>query len=612
MCALNIANEVQTGAANSGEPIVNDFTIMAATKNGSGSQTSNSVIVKSLFRMGIPVNGKNLFPSNIKGLPTWYSIRVSKDGYTARRPHNEIAIVFNQDTAAEDIANLPPDGVCLIPADWKWGQSRSDIIYYELPVKELMAKTEIPADLKDRIGNMVYVGAVAQLFGIPLEIIYEALLDNFNRKEKAARLNYNVVEIAYNWTAENLPKRDVYRFEKMNETQGKIMISGNEAGALGSLFGGMTVAAWYPITPSTSLIDGVLDYKHLRRDAETGKDTVAVVQAEDELAAIGMIVGAGWAGARAMTSTSGPGISLMAEFAGLAYFAEIPCVIWDITRLGPSTGLPTRTSQGDVLFAHFLGHGDTKQICLLPATVEECFEFGWRSFDIAEEYQAPVFVLSDLDLGMNNWMGEPFTYPTESIKRGKTLDKIQLEEFFAKYGEWYRYKDYDGDGIPYRTIPGTDHPRASYFTRGTGHTERATYSEKSSDWVANMHRLRLKMDVAREKLPQPFIDYNADKKVGIVSFGTNEPAIHEARNWLSAKGTQTNYLRIRSLPLASSVHEFINQHEKVYIIENNFDGQMSQIIRMEMNDTRHVESLALGDSLPMTPDWIVSKIWEGN
>jgi 2-oxoglutarate ferredoxin oxidoreductase subunit alpha len=301
----------------------------------------------------------------------------------------------------------------------------------------------------------------------------------------------------------------------------------------------------------------------------------------------------------------------MTEFAGLAYFAEIPCVIWDITRLGPSTGLPTRTSQGDILSTYFLGHGDTKQICLLPASVEECFEFGWRSFDIADQYQTPVFVISDLDLGMNNWMGEPFTYPTEPIKRGKTLDKIQLEEFFAQYGEWYRYKDYDGDGIPYRTVPGTDHPRASYFTRGTGHTERATYSEKSSDWVANMTRLRLKMEGSRAGLPQPIIDYSADKKIGIISFGTNEPAIEEARDWLAAQGTQTNYLRVRALPLAHSVHEFIDQHDKVYIIENNFDGQLCQIIRTERADSRHIESLALGDSLPMTPDWIVSKI-EGN
>ncbi|MFN8375855.1 MAG: 2-oxoacid:acceptor oxidoreductase subunit alpha [Anaerolineae bacterium] len=583
---------------------------MAATKNGSGSQTSNSVIVKSLFRMGIPVNGKNLFPSNIKGLPTWYSIRVSKDGYTARRPHNEIAVVFNQDTAAEDIANLPTGGVCIIPADWKWGQSRPDIIYYEIPIKDIMSKTDIPSELRDRITNMIYVGAAAQLFGIPLDIVYEALLDNFNRKEKAAKLNYNVAELAYNWTAENIQKRDAFRFEKMDKTQGKIVISGNEAAALGSLFGGLTVAAWYPITPSTSLIDGVLDYKHLRKDPTTGEDTVAIVQAEDELSAIGMIVGAGWAGARAMTSTSGPGISLMAEFTGLAYFAEIPCVIWDITRLGPSTGLPTRTSQGDLLFVHFLGHGDTRQVCLLPATVEECFEFGWQSFDIAEQFQTPVFVLSDLDLGMNNWMGEPFAYPTTPINRGKTLDKIQLEEFFAKYGEWYRYKDYDGDGVGYRTVPGTDHPRAAYFTRGTGHTERATYSEKSSDWVANMHRLRHKLEVARDKLPQPVIDYSADKKIGIISFGTNEPAIQEARDWLAAKGTQTNYLRVRALPLAHSVHDFINKHDQVYVIENDFDGQLCQLIRMEMTDTRHVESLALGDSLPMTPDWIVSKMGE--
>ncbi|NWF67833.1 MAG: 2-oxoacid:acceptor oxidoreductase subunit alpha [Chloroflexi bacterium] len=609
MCALNVANQVQAGAY-SGQPIVNNFTIMAATKNGSGSQTSNNVLVLSLFRMGIPVNGKNLFPSNIKGLPTWYSIRVSKDGYTARRVTTEIAVVFNLDTAAEDINNLPPGGVCLLPAEWKWTQSRQDIVYYELPVKELMAKTDIPSDFRDRIANMVYVGAVAQLFGIPMDVIYKALLDNFNGKEKPTKMNYNVAALAYDWAKDNLQKRDPYRFEPMNKTQGKILISGNEAGALGSLWGGVSIVAWYPITPSTSLVDAVLDYKHLRRDPATNKETVAIVQAEDELSAVGMIIGAGWAGARAMTSTSGPGISLMSEFAGLAYFAEIPCVIWDITRLGPSTGLPTRTSQGDILFAHFLGHGDTRQICLLPGTVEECFEFGWRAFDIAEQFQSPVFVLSDLDLGMNNWMGEPFAYPSQKINHGKRLDKEKLEEFFAKYGEWYRYKDYDGDGVGYRTVPGTDHPRAAFFTRGTGHTEKALYSEKSADWVANMERLHRKMENARDLLPPPMIDYHAGKKIGIISFGTNEPAIAEARDWLAAQGIQTNYLRARALPLAHAVHEFVKQHEQVYVIENNFDGQLCQIIRMEIHDTRHVTALTLGDSLPMTPDWIVKQIVE--
>ena len=324
---------------------------MVATKNGSGSQTSNLVLIRSLFRMGIPVSGKNLFPSNIKGLPTWYTIRASKDGYTARRATTEVSVAFNQDTITEDIANVPAGGVLITNKDLKYAVSRDDITVYELPVKEIMAQAEFPKDFADRIANMVYVGACCFLFDIPLDIAYEALLDQFNGKEKPAKMNHSVIELAYHWAEDNLTKRDPYRFEPMDKTQGKILIEGNDAAALGALFGGVTVAAWYPITPSTSLVDNLMGHMAIRKDPETGKSTVAIVQAEDELAAVGMIVGAGWAGARAMTATSGPGISLMAEFVGLAYFAEIPCVIWDITRMGPSTGLPTRTSQGDLLFA---------------------------------------------------------------------------------------------------------------------------------------------------------------------------------------------------------------------------------------------------------------------
>ena len=586
-------------------PIVNDFAFSVATQNGSGSQTSNNVLVKSLFDMGIPVNGKNLFPSNIKGLPTWYTIRASKDGYTARRYVTEIVVAYNPDTAAEDIAKLPVGGVCILPADWHWGHSRNDIVYYEVPVKDLMEKSTIEKDFRKRIENMTYVGAVAQLFDIPLERIYAALLSNFNGKAKPADMNYQVVKLAYDWFAENVTKRDPYHFAPMNATAGKIMITGNEAGALGSLWGGVSVVAWYPITPSTSLVDAVMTFKHVRRDPETGKETVAIVQAEDELAAVGMIVGAGFSGARAMTATSGPGISLMAEFAGLAYYSEVPCVIWDITRMGPSTGLPTRTSQGDLLFTHFLGHGDTRQICLLPASPEEAFEFGWRAFDIAEQYQTPVFVLSDLDLGMNNWMSEPFAYPEEPINRGKVLDAEGLSQFIQEHGKWGRYWDVDGDGIPYRTLPGTNHSMGAYFNRGTGHNAMAVYSERSDDWVNNMKRLRLKLETARQNLPAPVSDIQAGKSVGIISFGTNEPAIAEARDMLAAQGIQTNYLRVRALPLHASVTDFITQHERVYVVENDFDGQLFQLISLEhQQDIRHVKSLALGDGLPMTAHWL--------
>jgi 2-oxoglutarate ferredoxin oxidoreductase subunit alpha len=593
-------------------PIINDFAFTVATQNGSGSQTSNNVLVKTLFDMGIPVNGKNLFPSNIKGLPTWYTIRASKFGYTARRYQTEIVVAYNQDTAAEDISRLPANGVCILPADWKWTHSRDDIVYYEVPVKELMSQTDINPDFKKRVENMTYVGVVAQLFNIPLDRIYTALLANFGGKAKAADMNMQVIRLAYDYFEKNVQKRDPYRFEPMNETAGKILITGNEAGALGSLFGGVGLVAWYPITPSTSLVDAVITFKDIRKDPETGKSTVAIVQAEDELAAAGMIIGAGWTGARAMTATSGPGISLMAEFTGLAYYAEIPCVIWDITRMGPSTGLPTRTSQGDLLFIHFLGHGDTRQIVLMPATPEEAFEFGWRSFDIADRLQTPVFVASDLDLGMNNWMSEPFVYPDVPLQRGKKLDEAGLAAFIEQHGKWGRYLDVDGDGIGYRTVPGTNHPMAAYFTRGTGHNPMAVYSERSDDWVENMQRLRKKLETGRRLLHEevaPVVDYAPDRRVGIISFGTNDPAIAEARDYLNARGIHTNYLRVRALPLSPRVTEFIEQHDRVYVIENNFDGQLFQIISLEhQQDLRHVKSLALGDGLPMTAHWVVDQI----
>ena len=591
------------------EPVVNDFAFSVATKNGSGSQTSNNVLVKSLFRMGIPVNGKNLFPSNIKGLPTWYTIRASKDGYTARKAITEIVVAYNLDTAAEDVADLPAGGVCITTDKIaRVIRQREDISYYEIPVTKIMRGADVPSAFRKLVENMTYVGAVAQLFDIPLDIIYQVLLDNFKGKEKPARMNHSVIELAYEWTAENIVKTDPYRFEPMDGTRGKIMMTGNDAGALGAIFGGVNVVAWYPITPSTSFVDGIISFKHLRQN-DNKENTVAIVQAEDELAAAGIITGAGWAGSRALTSTSGPGISLMAEFAGLAYFAEIPAVFWNITRMGPSTGLPTRTSQGDLLFTHFLGHGDSRQLCLLPGNLREAFEFGWKSFDLAEALQSPVFVISDLDLGMNNWLSEPFDYPDQPINRGKTLDEASLRAFIDEHGKWGRYMDVDGDGIPYRTLPGTDHPLAAYFARGTGHNEMAGYSERSDDWVENMLRLRRKMDTAREMLPGPVIDDGHSSDIGIITFGTNEDALREARDWLANEGIATDYLRIRSLPISSAVRDFIASHRSVYVVENNFDGQLNQLLHIESpEDISHVRSLALGDGLPMSPSWIYENL----
>ncbi|MCY3864184.1 MAG: 2-oxoacid:acceptor oxidoreductase subunit alpha [Chloroflexi bacterium] len=593
------------------EPVINDFAFSVATKNGSGSQTSNNVLVKALFQMGIPVNGKNLFPSNIKGLPTWYTIRASKDGYTARKALTEIVVAYNNSTATEDVANLPPGGVCITTEKIaKVIRRREDISYYEIPVAKLMRQTEIPSAFRKLVENMTYVGAVAQLFEIPLDLIYEVLLANFKGREKPALMNHDVVKLAYDWTADNLVKTDPYRFERMDGAEGKIMMTGNDAGALGAVFGGVNVVAWYPITPSTSFVDGLIGFRGLRQN-EGGENTIAIVQAEDELAAAGIVVGAGWAGGRSLTSTSGPGISLMAEFAGLAYFAEIPAVFWNITRMGPSTGLPTRTSQGDLLFTHFLGHGDSRQICLLPGNLKEAFEFGWKSFDISESLQSPVFVVSDLDLGMNNWLSDPFDYPDQPMTRGKVLDATALQEFIDEHGKWGRYMDVDGDGIAYRTLPGTDHRFAAYFTRGTGHDEFAVYSERSDDWVENMTRLRLKMDTAREMLPQPIIDDSGDADIGIITFGTNEDAIREARDWLANDGIKTHYLRVLALPLASAVTEFIDAHKSIFVVENNFDGQLTQLIRLEHPENiSHVRSLALGDGLPMTPDWIYDSLKE--
>ncbi|MEM7029160.1 MAG: 2-oxoacid:acceptor oxidoreductase subunit alpha [Chloroflexota bacterium] len=586
--------------------VVNDFAINVATANGSGSQTSNLTIIRSLFKMGIPVNGKNLFPSNIKGLPTWYIVRVSEEGYVARREQSEILIAMNQQTVVEDHDTLIPGGVCFYNEALKFEPNRDDVVYYPMPVKALTKGVKVPPALRNYIANMVYVGVLAQVIGIDLEKVEEALSDHFKGKEKPIALNMEVVRNGFSWAEENVTKQDHYFVEPMNSTAGKIMLDGNSAAALGAVFGGVTFAAWYPITPSTSLIDGLNGYlPRLRRDPETGEPTYCVAQAEDELAAIGMIIGAGWAGARAMTSTSGPGISLMSEFAGLGYFAEIPAVIWNVVRMGPSTGLPTRVSQGDLISTYNLGHGDSKQICLLPSSIEECFEFGYKAFDVAEEAQAPVFVLSDLDLGMNLWMGEQFEYPSEPMKRGKVLSAKELDEI-EDYG---RYKDVDGDGIPYRTVPGTPHLKAAYFTRGTGHNEYAEYSERSDDWVNNLDRLALKFETIKSIVPAPAVDMNGKASIGIISYGSSDPAVVEARARLRKVDVETSYLRVKALPMNGDVLAFIEAHDRVYIVENNYNGQLAEILRSELPQvSTKLTSLSQCDGLPLTARWIAESL----
>jgi 2-oxoglutarate ferredoxin oxidoreductase subunit alpha len=594
-----------TEAVDERPPVINDFSIVAATVNGTGSQTANLALLRALFKMGIPVNGKNIFPSNIQGLPTWYHIRVSHEGYISRKEISEILVAFNLATVKEDIENLPPGGICLYNDDWRSIPQREDITYYPIPVNQFVIDTGMKGKLKDYVANMVYVGALAQLLGITLDALDEALSFHFNGRRKLVDSNMAVVKAAYDWTAENLTKTDPYRVEPMDKTEGLIMMTGNEAAALGAVYGGVTFVAWYPITPSTSVVDALNTYlPRLRIDPETGRKTYVVIQSEDELSAIGMLLGAGWAGARAMTATSGPGISLMAEFAGLGYFAEIPAVIWDIQRVGPSTGLPTRTGQGDITFVYTLGHGDTKNVILLPSSVKECFEFGTVSFNLADQLQTPIFVLSDLDLGMNNWMSEPFAYPEEPINRGKVLTAEEVaEKGFA------RYRDIDGDGIGYRTLPGTDHPQAAFFTRGTGHNDRAVYSEKPEDWVENMDRILRKFETARTLVPRPIVEENENAEIGIIAYGSTQYAVQEARDRLAGNGLPTSFLRLRALPINDEVKSFVERYDRVYVIELNRDGQMHDILLTELPDqATKLKSIAYLDGMPLTARRVVEAI----
>lgn len=594
--------------ANTGPASVNDFVINVATANGSGSQTSNGVLLRALFKMGIPVNGKNLFPSNIQGLPTWYIIRLSKDGYLARRETTEVQVCMNGRTVAEDMEETSSGGIILYDDSLPVANQRKDVTFYPMPVKELVKAAQLPHSLRDYVANMVYVGVLTELLGIDPAEVEAALSWHFAGKEKPLRLNMDMIERAILWTREHVDPQNALRVERMTGfNEGKILVDGNTAGALGALAGGLTLASWYPITPSSSLAESIDKYADtLRTDPDTGKATVAVIQAEDELTAMGMAVGAGWAGTRAMTCTSGPGISLMAEFAGLAYFAEIPAVIWDIQRMGPSTGLPTRTSQGDILPAYYLSHGDTRHVLLFPANPVECFEFGRTAFDLAEELQTLVLVLSDLDLGMNLHISDPFDYSDAPFKRGKVLTAEELTELG---GSWARYRDVDGDGIAYRTLPGTKHNLAAYFTRGTGHNEYAFYSERADDWEQNLDRLHRKFETARDMVPPPVIHEQEEASIGIISLGSNDAAVQEARARLGAAGQPTSYLRLRALPINDRVRGFIDSYEMIFVVEANYDGQLYKILTTEEpGQATKLHSIAKCNGLPLSARFIVEQI----
>ena len=596
-----------SGLAGGVKQIVNDFSIQVATVNGSGSQSANSVLLRSIFRMGVPVSGKNLFPSNIAGLPTWYTIRVSKDGWVARRTDIDVLIAMNAETAREDVLSLAPGAAVIYDESLKLNELRADLACYAVPFDQLAVATGADAKLRKLIKNMVYVGVAAQLLSIDMEMVEKTVRKQFAKKVKAAELNLSAVRVGFDYAASTLTKQDPYAVEPMNATAGKIIIDGNAAAAMGAMFAGVTVVGWYPITPSSSVIENLIDLLKTYRVEPDGKASFAIVQAEDELAAIGMVLGAGWAGARSMTASSGPGISLMAEFAGLGYYAEIPGVIFDIQRTGPSTGLPTRTSQADLSFVAGLSHGDTKHVMLLPATVKECFEFAIEAFDLAEQLQTPVFVLSDLDLGMNSWMSEPFEYPEKPIRRGKVLDAAQLK----KLGGFARYKDVDGDGIPYRTLPGTDHPAAAYFTRGSGHNDKALYSERPEDYENNMLRLARKFETARTMVPKPILEGDGRQKVGIIAFGTTHWAMVESRNQLDREcEIPCDYLRVRAYPFTQETHDFVARHDRVYVVEQNRDAQLLNLLKIDLDPVEVVKlrSVLHFNGLPIDARSITSQI----
>ncbi len=590
--------------------IINNFCITFSTVNGSGSATANTTLMRTFFKMGIPVAGKNIFPSNIQGLPTWYTLRLSKKGYLARVQEDDIVVGMNPSTINREIDFLVPGGVLFYPDDLTFTNKREDIVYYPMPIKKIIKESEVSPSLKDYIANMVYVGILAQMLGADFGIIRDALNFHFKNKEKPVLLNMEVIEKSAEWARINLKKSDPYFVEHMEGNDGWIMTDGNSAGALGSIYGGVQFTAWYPITPASSLAESLHEFiPLLRTDPETGKQTSVIVQSEDELAAIGMAIGAGWGGLRSMTSTSGPGLSLMTEFIGLAYYAEIPVVIWNVQRVGPSTGLPTRTAQGDITFVNFMGHGDTDSIMLFPGSVNECFEFGWKAFDIAERLQTPVVVMTDLDLGMNEWMTPKFKYPDKPMDRGKILWEEDFQKMLDKFKEEYgRYKDLDGDGIPYRTLMGNRHPKAAYFTRGTGHDEYAKYTEDPQIWEESLNRIKRKYENGKKYLPEPFIKSNGNKHA-MICVGSASFPVEEALDILDGDGLSLDYMRIRSIPFQDQVLDFIQNHELLYIVELNRDGQLAQLLTINFtSQADKFRNITKVDGLPLTARWIAKEI----
>jgi 2-oxoglutarate ferredoxin oxidoreductase subunit alpha len=587
---------------------INDFVIKIGTVNGTGSASANSLLMKSIFRSGIPVMGKNYFPSNIQGLPTWYEIRVSKDGYVARSGKVDIMVAMNAETYARDIKDVASGGYLIYDSTWPRPAllKRDDITVIGVPLARLCNENFNGVRTRILMKNICYAGALAALLDLDLAKIRELLAQTYAKKPALVDSNMKAIELGYNWTKENCACPLPLRVEKMDATRGHIMIDGNTAAGLGAVYAGATVAAWYPITPSTSLMDAFKSFAdRLRVDPQTGRNNFAFIQAEDELAAIGMVIGASWNGARAFTATSGPGISLMNEFLGLAYYAEVPAVVFDVQRVGPSTGMPTRTQQCDLLSAAYASHGDTKHICLYPSNPEECFYMAVQAFDLAERLQTPVLVLSDLDIGMNDWMCRDLKWDDNyQPDRGKVLGRAELE----KIEKFYRYVDKDGDGIPYRTFPGV-HPKGAYFTRGSGHTQFGTYTEDSAEYQLVLDRLVRKFDTAKRLVPAAAIEQSSRTDVGIVSLGSCDGAVREALDLLRSQGVAANYMRVRAFPFGAEVDKFLADHRQIFVVEQNRDAQLRSLLTLETAvEKSRLRSLLHYNGLPVSSEFIVKGV----
>ena len=587
---------------------VNDFAFKIATANGTGSASANGLVMQAIFRMGIPVTGKNVFPSNIQGLPTWYEIRVSKDGYTARTPTFDLMVALNAATYAKDVAEVSPGGWLLYDSSWPLDATlhRPDVTYIGVPLAEMCNAAFKGVRERILMKNIAYAGALAALLNFDMDVLRAMLKEKFGRKPAMMDSNQTAVDLGFDYARTHFDCPLPIHLEKLDKTKDAILIDGNTSAALGCLYAGATVAAWYPITPSTSLMDAFAGFcKKYRQDAETKKNRFAIIQAEDELAAVGMVIGAGWAGARSFTSTAGPGISLMSEFIGLAYYTEIPTVIFDVQRTGPSTGMPTRTQQGDLMMCAYASHGDTRHICLYPSDPREAFEMAVAAFDLAERFQTPVFVLTDLDIGMNDWMIPKLSWDDAyRPDRGKVLSAEDLE----KATSFSRYLDVDGDGIPYRSLPGV-HPKGAYFTRGSGHNKHAGYTEDDVEYTEVMERIDRKIQRAAKAVPQPFIRMGAGTKLGLVTVGGCHAACLEAIDLLAKDGIAIDYMRVRGFPFGDEVAKFLDSHEVNFIVEQNRDAQLRSLLTLETGvHVEKLESVRYYGGFPMSAHHVITGV----